>query len=324
MRTVLYLDMWIGERIQEMKLAGIRRFAHMAGWEVIPVGEAESRPSKLKKLLKKHQPDGVIVECSASRKDLPPHRFGSIPVVYLDCSRSLYGPAVARVVHDGKATTRAVFRELAANRPSAYAVVGYAHRCTWSTLRKRAFVALVSEAGGTCLIFPFRAESPAARAARLADWVGALPRKTAVFAVNDQTAFEVIEAARAAHRAIPREITLAGVDNLVEECTAASPQLTSVQVDSEMAGYRAAALLDDQIKGRGREGSLVTYGPTHDRAAGVDARIRTARAQHPVSNGTYSPRGVHRADGCGCRTEHQRVSAACRFALPRSIRPLDS
>jgi len=27
MKTVLYLDMWVGERIQEMKLAGIRRFA---------------------------------------------------------------------------------------------------------------------------------------------------------------------------------------------------------------------------------------------------------------------------------------------------------
>ena len=33
-KTICYLDMWVGERIQEMKLAGIRRFAGMCGWNV--------------------------------------------------------------------------------------------------------------------------------------------------------------------------------------------------------------------------------------------------------------------------------------------------
>lgn len=90
--TVLYLDMWVGERIQETKLAGLPR------------------------LLSRLNPVGVIVECSASHTDLPPRLFGRVPVVYLNCRRSLYGPHAVRIVHDHKQTVRAAFREIVGNR----------------------------------------------------------------------------------------------------------------------------------------------------------------------------------------------------------------
>ncbi len=261
MRTVLYLDMWIGERIQEMKLAGIRRFAHMAGWDVVPVGEAESRPSKLKKLLKKHQPDGVIVECSASRKDLPPHRFGLIPVVYLDCSRSLYGPAVARVVHDYKLTPKMAYRALASNRPAAFGFVGYREKRVWSVYRERAFAVLAREAGETCRVFPWKKENAENRFRRLADWTSGLPAKSAVFAANDDTAREVVQAAKAVHRAIPHDFTLLGVDNLESVCENSEPSLSSIQVDFERAGFLAARLLNELILKRDIGGRVEKFGP---------------------------------------------------------------
>ena len=261
MKTVLYLDMWVGERIQEMKLAGIRRFARMADWDVIPVGEAASRPRKLRALLKKHKPDGIIVECSAAHRDLPPRRFGATPVVYLDCSRTLYGNSASRVIHDGKATMKAVFRELSSNRPDAYAFVGYRLRRTWSTFRERAFKTLVKEAGADCRVFPHKSENDQMRQSRLAKWLGELPKKTAVFAANDMTALEVLAAAKRCRREVPKDFSLMGVDNLEEKCEASSPTLTSIQVDFERAGYLAAKLLEDVMAGRASAGSVAKFGP---------------------------------------------------------------
>lgn len=261
MKTVLYLDMWIGERIQEMKLAGIRRFAQMAGWNVVPVSEADSRPGRLRGLLAAHRPDGVIVECSAARRDLPPSRFRGLPVVYLDCSRGLYGRRATRVVHDVRLTAGTAFRELAVSRPVGYAFVGYRERRSWSWLRGKAFDALVRRTGGRCRVFGVRDESRTARADRLAAWVARLPMRTAVFAANDETAREVAQAAWQAGRRIPQDFTLLGVDNIVSVCTEGEPSLTSVQVDFERAGYQAAAALEPLLQGRAAPGGVTRFGP---------------------------------------------------------------
>ena len=49
--TILYVVMWKGERVQEMKLAGIRRYAAMRGWDVRVLSEDESRPARLRSFL---------------------------------------------------------------------------------------------------------------------------------------------------------------------------------------------------------------------------------------------------------------------------------
>ena len=67
--TILYADMWKGDRIQEMKLAGIRRYAAMRGWNVRVLQEEESRPGRLRPYLSDMRPAGVIVEASAAHTD---------------------------------------------------------------------------------------------------------------------------------------------------------------------------------------------------------------------------------------------------------------
>ena len=52
----------------------------------------------------------------------------------------------------------------------------------------------------------------AMRARRVVAWVSALPPKCAVFAVNDDTAVEVMSACEKAGRKIPSDLTLLGVD----------------------------------------------------------------------------------------------------------------
>ena len=252
--------MWVGERIQEMKLAGIRRFAAMAGWDVIPVSEDDSRPRKLRAVLKRHRPDGVIVECSAAHTDLPPRRFGKTPVVYLDSSRSLYGSGVPRSVHDYKLTLKTAMRELSANRPECYAFVSYREKRVWSVFRERGFRVLAKETGHSCRIFRWANEADDVRAERLAEWVRALPRKCAVLAANDDTALEVLAAAKAARRTVPHDFTLLSIDNLEDRCLGAEPTLSSIQVDWERSGFLAARLLSDVMAGEA-ESNVVQFGP---------------------------------------------------------------
>ena len=259
--TILYLDMWKGERVQEMKLAGIRRYAAMRGWNVAVLSEDESRPDRLMPFLDRLEPVGVIVEATAAHRDLPPRFFRKIPVVYLDCARSLYGGRMPKVVHDGEATTRVAFRELSSNRPQAYAVVGYRERRFWSEIRERAFRSLVRETGRKCIAFARRDESAEIRAKRLASWVRRLLPKTAVFAVNDDTAAEVVAACRTCGKVIPADMTLLGVDNLESVCENGETQISSVQVDFERAGYFAAKMLDDIVSGRATPPITGSFGP---------------------------------------------------------------
>ena len=259
--TILYVDMWKGERIQEMKLAGIRRYASMRGWNVKALSEGESRPGRLAKAISDAEPAGCIVEGSGAHKDLPPRVFGKIPVVYLDCARNLYGGRVSKVLHDEAATTRMAFLELSSNRPLAYAVVGYRGARPWSRIRERAFRSLAKDVGRKCFSFSRRDEPATDRASRLAEWVGHLPLKTAVFAVNDDTAAEVVAACRSCGKRIPADMTLLGVDNLKEVCEKGDPQISSIQVDFERAGYCAAKMFDCLMSGRGKAVSGDRFGP---------------------------------------------------------------
>ena len=259
--TILYADMWKGERVQEMKLAGIRRYAAMRGWSVEVLSEAESRPGRLRSFLSDMMPAGVIVEASAAHTDLPPRFFRNLPVVYLDCARGLYGGRMPKLVHDGEATTRVAFRELSSNRPLAYAVVGYMGVRPWSSIRERTFRALVKDAGRRCFLFPRRDEPSAGRAARLAEWVGHLPSKTAIFAVNDNTAAEVVAACQACGKGIPADMTLLGVDNMEGVCENGETQISSIQVDFARAGYFAAKMLDDVMSGRAGRPFEDRFGP---------------------------------------------------------------
>ena len=258
---ILYLNVWRGDCVQEMKLAGIRRFAEIRGWKVSVVEESPKLPQRLPQLLIERKPLGCIVECSSSRRDFHPKMFGTVPTIWLDCENGFCAGRVPAVVHDGAATVRAALRELASNRPSGYAVVGYPYPRAWSRLREKTFRTLIAERGESCRQFLCRGESRSERSERLAAFMKKLPRRTAVFAVNDDTAQEVVEACWRTGQNIPRDITLLGVDNRESICTGNNIEISSVQIDFEQAGYDATYLLDALIDGRSLPHRRLTFGP---------------------------------------------------------------
>ena len=248
----LYLNDKPRDRVQDLTWDGIRRYVAARGWEAVAWHDA--RPEGLAAFLEAHSPvAGCVVECSDDNATLPPRLFGRVPVAYLHAAPSFFGGRGARVATDNEAVARLAFRELSAGRPAAYAFVGDYRGVFWSRARGRAFHALAAAVGAECRLFRHVADR-AARKARLAKWVAALPRRTAIFAANDFAAADVIAAAQTAHRAIPRELTLCGVDNLAEICEASSPPITSIQLDFEREGYFAARMVGDSLPAKNTKG----------------------------------------------------------------------
>ena len=292
--TILYLNTVSGDLIHGMKFAGIRRYAAMRGWKAVAVPRSELLPEEVAALLAAYHPvAGCVIEASADETLLSQSLFGCVPVVYLHPPSSLRDGRAAYVATDNEAVARAAFRELSFRRPTAYAVVGYRLRTEWSVIRQRVFTELAAKAHVPCNIFDDCGTDAYVRSAEstaeLARWVAALPRHTAIFAVNDGIAAEVIAAAAAAHRPIPRELTLCGVDNLTALCETGHPTLTSIQIDFERAGFRAARLLAARMTDRASHGMRNAANAANDDRAshgktGAAGAANDNRASHGKTN----------------------------------------
>ena len=108
-----------------------------------------------------------------------------------------------------------------------------------------------------------REERPAERAddARLRKWLASLPRRTALFCVNDNLAAAVVAAAAEAGLSVPRDVMVLGVDD--RDASVPDPPLgiSSVHVDFERGGYVAARTLDAVMHGTPPDPRDRCFGP---------------------------------------------------------------
>ena len=82
------------------------------------------------------------------------------------------------------------------------------------------------------------------RSDSLNDWLTSLPLPGAVFACNDTAGVKITSVCRSLGINVPEELAILGVDNEDILCELADPSLSSVQLDCEEIGYRAAELLE--------------------------------------------------------------------------------
>jgi LacI family transcriptional regulator len=77
----------------------------------------------------------------------------------------------------------------------------------------------------------------------VSNWLLALPKPAALFACDDFYALQITETCKICGIAVPDEIAVLGVDNDELLCNISHPPLSSIVLDVETGGYRAAALL---------------------------------------------------------------------------------
>lgn len=248
--TVLYLSMVDGSPSHAAKLAGIRRYCAMRGWKAEPVAPEDATPEKLPEILRRHRPVGCVVDGVARSAPLPPHLFRGIPVSYIGYLPGKTGQK-PNFRFDADAIAKTALRELSAGRPTCYAAVGFVNPSDWSRRRIRAFRAAVAAIGAKCRVFHAsrntNREPWDSFVSRLTPWLASLPQHCAVFAVSDQVAVRVAEAARIAMRHIPRSLTVLSVDNFTELCESAATPISSIQLDFEREGYVAAGVIGDEL-----------------------------------------------------------------------------
>ena len=246
MAGILYIDMVPNNPSLILKLAGIRRYAGLSGMEVATVTRDELRQRDVRSFIADYRPGGVIVEGSGRTVDYMPDVLGAIPASYIEYPAEAIAGKAPDVVIDDAAVANAAFRELSRWKPAAFAAVGFIVPHPWSRMRVDAFMRCCRKEGAECEVFPTNwPESEESRFERLSDWIADLPGHTAIFTASDATAETVERAAIAAHRHIPKDISICSTDNISKICENAPIPLTSIQLDFERIGFVAARALGE-------------------------------------------------------------------------------
>ncbi|MBI9019620.1 MAG: DNA-binding transcriptional regulator [Phycisphaerae bacterium] len=147
-----------------------------------------------------------------------------------------------------------------------FAFCGY-HDTYWSTNRQKYFTARLNEDGFEPFIYDaFGKPNITAwedEQTHLADWLMSLPKPIGIMAPVDDRSINVIEACKIADIDVPNDVAIIGVDNDELVCQLAKPQLSSIALAAERAGFEAAELLGRLMQGEKMQGQQILTVPTH-------------------------------------------------------------
>jgi LacI family transcriptional regulator len=250
-------------------LCGIAKCAHHYGpWAVYwEPGGLEKGSPKLKVL----DVDGIILRDVDKLEEVA--ALG-IPAVVIGHSKTEI-PGMVNVVTDSAAIGRIGADHLLKCGFKHFAYCGYGsseslnpgwESFTWSSLRQESFTKHIKEAGFQ--VHSYTTLSPASHAwrqehHRMAAWLQSLPKPAGVMACNDDCGRHVIEACKSANLAVPDAVGVLGADNDEVVCGLSDPPMSSVAVHFERAGYEAALVLFQLLRGRRRVPKKIMVRASH-------------------------------------------------------------
>jgi LacI family transcriptional regulator len=97
----------------------------------------------------------------------------------------------------------------------------------------------------------------------IANWLKTLPRPIGILACNDDRGQHLISACKLAKIKAPDDVAVLGVDNDKFVCGLSSPQLSSIALGTERAGYEAAELLAKMMRKKKIINKNIMVRPTH-------------------------------------------------------------
>ena len=284
MDTVLYFQPQ-AKTFAPQKLAGVREIMEKRGHLVQVIEEIPTR--RLVTALKDFwRPLGAIVDCGGTYNDLDAALFDGMPTVFLGHDTETLASGNLLVANDQEETARSAARELLATGYPNFAFIHVRKRTNWSRQRELGFTAALALNGRRCAVFGPHAGRGGGigRIEALRRFLAAQPKPCAVFAANDQTAEDVLAAAKLESLAVPDDIAVVGVDNFEPICEHTSPPLTSIEPDFRHGGRLAALMLLGLVmsKGRWRGRHRQTFGPFRI-VRRASTRVLAAPDRHVVS-----------------------------------------
>jgi LacI family transcriptional regulator len=187
--------------------------------------------------------DGIIARVESARDA---DRLGRLRVPVVDVAGAHPGRSFYKVTNDDEHTGRKAGAYLASCGFRRFAYCGVSGT-GWSDLRKKGFRESVAKLGEGS-VEAFEEALPwwesLAESGHLRKWLAGLATPAGIFACNDTAGLKLAELCRALGIAVPETVAILGVDDEDILCEMASPSLSSIRLDCESIGYRAAALLD--------------------------------------------------------------------------------
>lgn len=222
-------------------LMGISRYAR-GSWEVLIDAQAAAaeedwwvRSADWDGVITRHMSPSLIEACRARQ----------IPLI--DLNDAPLEKDIPKIRPDNRAVGHMGAEHLLERGFSNFAFCGLTE--SWARERAAGFMEALGLAGKSCSLFEadYRMVDPKydeEQQALIQKWLAELPRPLALMACNDLRALQVVSACRKAGYLVPNEIAVLGANNDYLRCAFGNPPLSSVATDRQLAGYRAAEVLD--------------------------------------------------------------------------------
>jgi LacI family transcriptional regulator len=250
-------------------LDGIARFAQHYGhwsfyWE--PGGLEKAWP-KLKAL----NVDGIILRDVDKLDEV---KRLNIPAVVIGHSKSEI-PNFVNVVTDSAAIGKIGAEHLLSRGFKHFAYCGYGSLTSssikpkmlvWSELRRASFQKSIEKAGfkvDTHCTLSAAAHAWPDELNKITSWLESLPKPVGLMACNDDCGRQVIEACKLAELLVPDEVGVLAADNDELVCGLSNPPMSSVAINFERAGYEAALVLNDLLRGKTKAPVNISVAATH-------------------------------------------------------------
>jgi len=138
----------------------------------------------------------------------------------------------------------------------SFAFVDSVEPASWSRRRCAGYVTRLAAAGFACSTYkpsPDDAHDFDRESRHLADFLRSLAPDTALYAVRDRRALQVLGLCQDLGLTVPDTLAVLGTDDDAVLCEAVSPTLSSIALDGENAGRLCAQLLDRHLHGQRTE-----------------------------------------------------------------------
>lgn len=235
-------------------LRGIVKYSHLLSpWRVCTLAPFYRDPgSKLRALseAKSQRVDGIIANIDNTKMGKALILAG-LPAIVVPIKERI--PGFPCIFDDGGTAGKMAAEHLLSMGIRNFAFCGFENLC-WSQVRSEDFSKRIAEAGFQTRLYSV----PRLKTQRLSeneqiilvDWLKSLPRPIGLMVCNDDRGHYVLEACQVAGLRVPDDVAAIGVDNDELICDLTAPPLSSIALNHEKAGYRAAQLLDKMMAGK--------------------------------------------------------------------------
>ena len=223
------------------KLSGIHQFlGEGRTWDIELVRNERDFTASLAQKTLPADFDGLIIGFTENKALRKIRREPAIPISFIDypdAATLRENPFCVFIHDDAAAIAQEAARQLLQScQTRTFGFVPSREQTRWSNERQQAFSATMNRHGQTVRVF----DGPGGDRSALARWIETLPKPTGILAAFDDRANDVLEACRNIGVSIPAQVEVLGIGNDEPICEATSPRLSSIAVDFERQGYRAA------------------------------------------------------------------------------------